>query len=245
MIKRLLFWGNGEIARTAKSYFTNYFTPAKQPQFKGGVHVHPTSSWLNTVEPEAIFLNIVDREFATTSDIIFEDYSFKDITKITDKRFIENWKTDYFFPSVSFQKRNKLREDICLRMLDKFGGDYTRFVSHVHPDATVFPDATYGYSVWIQEQCSIQSGVRIGNGVVVWANSHVGHNSTVEDYAWITTGTTICSSCHIKKGAVIGANSVIHPGVTIGEHAIIGSGSIITKDVPDRAVTLNGRDNIQ
>jgi acetyltransferase-like isoleucine patch superfamily enzyme len=40
----------------------------------------------------------------------------------------------------------------------------------------------------------------------------------------------------VKKGASIGANSVILPGVTIGEEALVGAGSVVTKDVPNRAV---------
>ena len=41
---------------------------------------------------------------------------------------------------------------------------------------------------------------------------------------------------HVKSGASIGANSVILPGVTIGMFALVGAGSVVTKDVPDRAI---------
>ncbi|MEZ8412228.1 acyltransferase [Vibrio splendidus] len=41
---------------------------------------------------------------------------------------------------------------------------------------------------------------------------------------------------HIGSGASIGANATILPGVKIGQQAMIGAGSVVTKDVPPKAV---------
>ncbi|MDF4871919.1 acyltransferase, partial [Vibrio parahaemolyticus] len=46
------------------------------------------------------------------------------------------------------------------------------------------------------------------------------------------------SRIKIQKGASIGANSTILPGVTIGENAMVGAGSVVTKDVPARAIVV-------
>ena len=40
----------------------------------------------------------------------------------------------------------------------------------------------------------------------------------------------------MKQGASIGSGAVIISNVTIGEHAIVGAGSVVTQDVPNRAV---------
>jgi acetyltransferase-like isoleucine patch superfamily enzyme len=40
----------------------------------------------------------------------------------------------------------------------------------------------------------------------------------------------------IKRGASIGTNATILCGVTIGENAIVGAGSVVTRDVPDKAI---------
>lgn len=40
----------------------------------------------------------------------------------------------------------------------------------------------------------------------------------------------------VRRRASIGSGAVILPGVTIGEGAIVGAGSVVTKDVPPRAV---------
>ena len=40
----------------------------------------------------------------------------------------------------------------------------------------------------------------------------------------------------IRSGASIGAKSVILPGLTIGEDALVGAGSVVTKNVPTKAI---------
>jgi UDP-2-acetamido-3-amino-2,3-dideoxy-glucuronate N-acetyltransferase len=42
----------------------------------------------------------------------------------------------------------------------------------------------------------------------------------------------------VRRGASIGANATIVCGVTIGRYAFIGAGAVITRDVPDYALTV-------
>jgi acetyltransferase-like isoleucine patch superfamily enzyme len=42
----------------------------------------------------------------------------------------------------------------------------------------------------------------------------------------------------VKKGASIGSGCTILANVTIGENALVGAGSVVTKDVPPRAVVV-------
>ena len=42
----------------------------------------------------------------------------------------------------------------------------------------------------------------------------------------------------IKDGAFIGCNSTLIAPITVGEEAVVGAGSVITKDVPDKALAL-------
>jgi carbonic anhydrase/acetyltransferase-like protein (isoleucine patch superfamily) len=42
----------------------------------------------------------------------------------------------------------------------------------------------------------------------------------------------------IKSGARIGVGVILLPHITIGENALVGAGSVVTKDVPARAVVV-------
>jgi acetyltransferase-like isoleucine patch superfamily enzyme len=42
----------------------------------------------------------------------------------------------------------------------------------------------------------------------------------------------------ILRAARIGGGAVLCPGITVGENAVVGAGSVVTRDVPDRAVVI-------
>jgi UDP-2-acetamido-3-amino-2,3-dideoxy-glucuronate N-acetyltransferase len=100
--------------------------------------------------------------------------------------------------------------------------------------------AIIGRNVKIQSHSFICEGVQIGDNVFVghhvcFINDRyprsVNANGTLQSADdWKLEPT------HVKNGASIGSNATILCGVTIGEGAIVGAGSVVTKDVPDRAV---------
>ena len=42
----------------------------------------------------------------------------------------------------------------------------------------------------------------------------------------------------IKDGAFIGCNSTLIAPITVGKDSVVGAGSVVTKDVPDKALAL-------
>jgi len=122
-------------------------------------------------------------------------------------------------------------------------------------EGTVLHDQVNLYKCKIGKNCKIDAFVYVEEGVVI------GDNCRIRPFVFIPTGVTIEDDVFvgpnvsftndkyprvkgewkllrttIKKGASIGANSVILPGVTIGEEALVGAGSVVTKDVPGKAV---------
>jgi len=103
-------------------------------------------------------------------------------------------------------------------------------------------DVKIGNNVKIQAFAFIPEGVTIEDGVFI--GPHVcfindkyprainkdGSLKTAEDWETIKT--------IVKKGAAIGSNATILCGVTIGNHAMIGAGSVVTKDVPAKALVI-------
>jgi UDP-2-acetamido-3-amino-2,3-dideoxy-glucuronate N-acetyltransferase len=91
--------------------------------------------------------------------------------------------------------------------------------------------------VTIGDNCKIRPFVFIPTGVIIEDDVFIGPNVTfTNDKYPRAKGQWKLLRATIKKGASIGANSVILPGVTIGENAMVGAGSVVTKDVPSRAI---------
>ena len=122
-------------------------------------------------------------------------------------------------------------------------------------EGTVVHDHVNLYKCKIGRNCKIDAYVYVEEGVTI------GDNCKVRPFVFIPTGVTVEDDVFIgpcvcfvndkypkasgewrllqtmvKKGASIGANSTILGGVTVGEGALVGAGSVVTRDVPDRAV---------
>jgi UDP-2-acetamido-3-amino-2,3-dideoxy-glucuronate N-acetyltransferase len=104
----------------------------------------------------------------------------------------------------------------------------------------------------------IQKGVRVGARVKVSSHSFICEGVTLEDDVFIGHGVMFTNDKYprattasgglqteadwsvvptlVKRRASIGSNATILCGVIIGEEAIVGAGSVVTHDVPARAV---------
>jgi len=104
----------------------------------------------------------------------------------------------------------------------------------------------------------IQKGAKIGKRVKVSSHTFICEGVTIEDEVFIGHGVMFindkypratttdgnsqteedweCIPTRIEKGASIGSNATILCGVTVGEYAIVGAGSVVTHDVPPKAV---------
>ena len=92
----------------------------------------------------------------------------------------------------------------------------------------------------------IGSGVAIGDRTEIHAGERVtiGDGTLISwdccimdrDYHKLMSETEATGPVTIGKHVWIGCNSLILKGVTIGDGAVIAAGSVVTKDVPEKAV---------
>jgi UDP-2-acetamido-3-amino-2,3-dideoxy-glucuronate N-acetyltransferase len=83
---------------------------------------------------------------------------------------------------------------------------------------------------------TIEDRVFVGHGVM-FTNDRL-PKAANEDGSMLGAGDWECLPTVVKSGAAIGSNATILPGVTIGEGALVGAGTVVTKDVPPRAVVV-------
>ena len=106
----------------------------------------------------------------------------------------------------------------------------------------------------------IQKGSRIGDRCKISSHTFICEGVTIEDEVFVGHGVTFtndlfprattaggqmqteadwkCIPTLIKRGASIGSGATLLCGITVGEGALIGAGSVVTKDVPARAVVV-------
>jgi UDP-2-acetamido-3-amino-2,3-dideoxy-glucuronate N-acetyltransferase len=121
--------------------------------------------------------------------------------------------------------------------------------SHVMAHASIGARCTIGQNVFIA------SRVRIGNNVKIQNNVSVYEGVVLEDDVFCGPSMVFTNvltprsatprnrpedyvATIVRRGATIGANATIVCGNTIGEFAFVGAGSVVTKNVPARAVVF-------
>ncbi len=107
-----------------------------------------------------------------------------------------------------------------------------------------------GDHVAIWSNSVVDYGCVIGHRVKIHTGVYVAQFTIIEDDVFLAPGVIITNDIHpgcpeskrcmkgptIRRGAQIGGNVTILPDVEIGAGALIGAVSVVTKDVPARAV---------
>ena len=134
----------------------------------------------------------------------------------------------------------------------------------ISDDAKIGPNTRIGNFVLIRDLTVIGADCVVGSYVDIEGDVRIGNFVSLQSGCYLTRGVIIedevfCGPrimtindkdiCHrrpsltfnrqaprILRAARIGSGSLLCPGVTIGESAFVGAGSVVTRDVPDRAV---------
>ena len=140
----------------------------------------------------------------------------------------------------------KVSEDVKLGKNVKLAGFCNLYgceigdFSSIGPFVEIQKGARIGASVKVQSHTFICAGVEIEDEVfvghgVMFINDRF-PRSTREDGGPKREKDWVCEPTWVKRKASIGSNVTVLCGVTIGEEAVVGAGSVVTKDVPARAV---------
>jgi acetyltransferase-like isoleucine patch superfamily enzyme len=118
--------------------------------------------------------------------------------------------------------------------------------SYVRERSRVGPDSVIGRGSVVDNDVTIERRVRVQTNVYLTAFT------LVEDDVFVGPGVTTTNDHTMSRhgpeeplrGAVlrracrVGGASVIVPGIEVGEEAFVAAGSVVTRDVPPRAVVM-------
>lgn len=111
-----------------------------------------------------------------------------------------------------------------------------RFLTVVHPTASVSTMSRLGRGTVIFQNVTITSNVTVGDHVIVLPNSVISHDDVIGDYCCIAGGVCISGNVTVGDCTYIGTNAAIMNGVRIGSRCLIGMSSVVLKDVDDNTV---------
>jgi acetyltransferase-like isoleucine patch superfamily enzyme/dTDP-4-dehydrorhamnose 3,5-epimerase-like enzyme len=125
-------------------------------------------------------------------------------------------------------------------------GENTRIwaFAHLLPGAVIGKDCNICDHVFIEndvvvgDRVTIKCGVQLWDGLRVADDVFIGPNVTFSNdkYPQSKHYQATVEVTHVGRGASIGGGASILPGLRIGSRAMVGAGSVVTHDVPVRAV---------
>ena len=140
----------------------------------------------------------------------------------------------------------RIAPDVKLGKNVKLAGFANLYGCEVGDDSRIGPFVEIQRGVRIGRRVKIQSHTFVCEGVHIEDEVFVGHGvmfindrmprATREDGALKGDGDWVCEPTNIERRASIGSNATILCGVRIGAESVVGAGSVVTQDVPPRAV---------
>jgi sugar O-acyltransferase (sialic acid O-acetyltransferase NeuD family) len=113
-----------------------------------------------------------------------------------------------------------------------------RFMTVVHPTASVSPTAALGLGTVVLQNAVVCSNARVGSHVVVLPCAVVSHDDVIGDYTCIATGVCISGNVQVGQSCYLGCNSAIIENVRVGKNCLVGMGSVVTRDVEENSVVV-------
>ena len=116
--------------------------------------------------------------------------------------------------------------------------------AHILPGATIGENCNICDHVFIEndvvigDRVTIKCGVQLWDGLRIADDVFIGPNVTFSNdkYPRSKQHLTTVLQTHVGRGASLGGAASILPGLRIGADAMIGAGSVVTHDVPRKAV---------
>lgn len=133
----------------------------------------------------------------------------------------------------------------------------------VYAGARVGSGVIVGDQAQVRERAVVGAHSVVGRGSAVDFDARVGERVLIQTGVYVTAGTVVEDDVFIGPGALttndntmgrhppgqlsgptlrracrIGAGAVIVPGIEIGEEAFVAAGTVVTRDVPPRAVVM-------
>lgn len=136
-----------------------------------------------------------------------------------------------FFVSVgNAEIRKRIQEEI-----ETAGG---KIATLLHPKSVISKKVEIGAGSAVMACAVINSGTKIGKGVITNTSSSVDHNCTIGDYCHVAVGAHICGTVNIGEKTWIGAGVTVSNDISICGGCIIGVGATVARNIEKKGIYI-------
>ena len=109
----------------------------------------------------------------------------------------------------------------------------------VDPHSSVGVDVRLGDGVVIFAQATVTTNIDLGSHTHIGRGAAIGHDCVLGDFVTVMPLASVSGNVTIGERVTIGAGAVIRQGQVIGADAYVGAGAVVVSDVPP-GVTVVG-----
>lgn len=110
------------------------------------------------------------------------------------------------------------------------------FTTAIHPSAEIGSGVEIGEGSVIMANSVVNIDTKIGNHAVINTGSTIDHDCKIGDFCHVAPGCHLCGQVELSEGVFLGAGSQAIPGVRVGEHTFCGAGSVVIKSLPSSSL---------
>jgi sugar O-acyltransferase (sialic acid O-acetyltransferase NeuD family) len=124
---------------------------------------------------------------------------------------------------------NRVRKRLYL----EFAARGERFVSAIHPRATIGGGVTLGSGTVVCAGAVINTGARVGDNAIVNSGAIVEHHNDVGSHAHIGPGARLGGDVRVGEGTLVGLGAIVLPQQQVGAWCTVGAGAVVLCAVGD------------
>src|SRR3569623_1939324 len=117
------------------------------------------------------------------------------------------------FAAVWYSDMNRLRRGV----LEKARAKQYRLASYISSKAEIWHDAQIGEHCFILENCIVQPFAVIGENVVIWSGSHIGHHVRIGSHSFFSSGVILSGHSSVGSHCFVGVNCAFSNYAQVGE----------------------------
>jgi sugar O-acyltransferase (sialic acid O-acetyltransferase NeuD family) len=106
----------------------------------------------------------------------------------------------------------------------------------IHSSAYIDKSVVLGKGIFILPNCTLDSGVRLGNCVLLNTGVVIAHDSYVDNFSFLAPAVAMAGYILVGKRCFLGINTTVIDNIQITDDTQTGGGSVITKNITEKGL---------